>query len=80
MKAIIKFDYDAYVVDTDVALQILHLLEKSGERYTSEYHPSEGETPPFNTHHVWDEDLEDRKSLALLSEKMYRMGKLTGKP
>lgn len=80
MKAIIKFDYDCYVVDTDVALKILDLLEGSGERYTSEYHPSDGDTPSFNSHHVWEEDLEDRKSLSLLSGKMYRMGKLAGKP
>lgn len=75
MKAIVEMGYVSYVLDADKALQIIELLE-GAERYQEKYRGSGVDT----TLHVYTDETDKVKHLKLLSNNMYNLAKLAGKP
>lgn len=76
-KAIIRFGYDNYVMESEDAMRIYEILGKA-EHYHNKYQRKEdGGT----MHYVWQQDMsDDLKSIQLMPDSMYRMAKLAGKP
>lgn len=64
-----------FVMDADKALTLLDLL-KDAERYQDKYQPSE---KGGNTFHIFPQEKE-LATLRVLSNNMYAMAKLAGKP
>jgi hypothetical protein len=76
-KAIVTLGYNKYVLDVDKAVQVLEAL--SGvEKYEDVYHKAEeGGT----THHIYiDTEGSVVLSVHLMTEALYQMAKLAGKP
>lgn len=73
MPMIVSLGYGSLVLPTDDAVKLMHILEKA-EVYRKEYRDKNN-----STHHVWAQ--EDATYMAtLLSDDLYRMAKLAGKP
>lgn len=76
MKALIRVGYDQYVMDIDRAITLLESLadaEVFQEKYDSE----------TKTHSVYvyaQESKERVRELRLISDDLYKMAKLAGKP
>lgn len=64
-----------FVMDADKALTLLDLL-KDAEKYQDKYQPSD---KGGNTYHIFPQDREIA-ALKVLSNNMYAMAKLAGKP
>lgn len=77
MKAIIRVEGDTYVVEPEVAVHIRSMVE-GAEMYAEKWRRKEdGGT----TYHVYkDDEPPEPDSIALISESLYRMAKLAGKP
>lgn len=71
-KAIITINYVDYVVESEVALQIADTV-MNAERYTQKGYGSDA------THFIYDNDKTDF-NMRLISDDLYRMAKLAGKP
>lgn len=79
MKAVLRFGYLNFVLEAEDALQILTILDEKAERYEEKFRrDAEGEDA-YYTHHVWKHD-DKTPDLSLMSESLYRIGKLAGKP
>jgi len=81
-KCVITIGYNShYVLDTKDAVVIMDMLGKA-ELYEQKYHGAEGDKPSFYTYHVWDADTSDsvKANISLLSDSVYRMSKMAGKP
>ena len=81
-KCVINIGYNnSFVVNTKDAVLIMDMLSKA-ELYEQKYHGAEGDKPSYYTYHVWEADSVEsvRASISLLSDSMYRMSKLAGKP
>lgn len=76
-KAIISFGYEDYVVEAAEALEVYNILAKA-ERYKSRYRRhDEGGT----LHYIWPQDSsDDIKTIRIISDDLYRIAKLAGKP
>jgi hypothetical protein len=75
MKAIVTIGYTTFVMDMDKATALMTLVGNA-ETYDTKYHKADdGGT----THHVYDMDV-NSVSLKLMSDSMYSMAKLAGKP
>lgn len=65
-----------YIVSSAAALKIIEILEKA-EMYEDVWHkPEDGGM----TYHVWGAVNEDLPSLKIVSDNVYQMAKLAGKP
>ncbi len=69
---VLSFGYGDYIVSPKDAVTIMEILQKS-ERYECKY-VSGGD----NTHHVFPST--ESLTAKLISDDMYRMAKLAGKP
>ena len=69
------------MLETKDAVAVMDILSKA-ELYEQKYHGAEGDKPSFYTYHVWEADSSDsvRASITLLSDTIYRMAKMAGKP
>lgn len=72
-KAILTIGYTDYVMDLKDAVTIAEMLSKA-ERYENKY-VSGGP----NTQHIYENDKE-LGSIKLISDSLYQMAKLAGKP
>lgn len=74
---VIEFGWSTkFVVKTADAVKILEILEKA-ERYEDKWQKNEdGGT----TYHVWPAGVEDLPTIKLISDSIYQMAKLAGKP
>lgn len=74
---ILEFGWSAkFVVPTADAVKILQILEKA-DRYDEQWRKDdEGGT----TYHVWPAEMGDLPTIKLMSDSMYTMAKLAGKP
>ena len=72
MPMVVSLGYGDIVLPTKDAVQLLEILEKA-ERYRQKYN---GSNP--TTYHIWPQDVEYTGKL--ITEDMYRMAKLAGKP
>jgi len=73
MPMIVGMTYGEYVMDTKDAVALMQILERA-ETYQEKYRSS----PDENTHHVWPND--SKFTAKLISDDLYRMAKLAGKP
>ena len=76
MKAIIRLGYEEYVVPVDKAMLVMELMVEA-ERYEQKGY---SDTATF---HIWSatEELGDKRyTFTVISEDMYRVAKLAGKP
>ena len=79
-KIVISLGYRKFVMDADKALKIVDLLHDA-EMYESKYHSTVGDTPAYNSHHVYANDESTSTiGIELLPEAMYAVAKLAGKP
>jgi hypothetical protein len=69
------------VLDTKDAITVMDILGKS-ELYEQKYHGADNDKPSFYTYHIWEVDSVDgvRANIGLLSDSIYRMAKMAGKP
>jgi hypothetical protein len=76
-KAIVTLGgYNKYVLDVDKAMQLMEALS-SVEKYEDVYHKAEeGGT----THHIYIDTESSVISVHLMTEALYQMAKLAGKP
>ena len=80
MKAILRLGYLDYILPAEEAVKIMGLLE-GAERWESKYHKTTPTQAAHHTYHVYSEEAgAEVKNLELVSESMYRMAKLAGKP
>lgn len=75
-KAVIQLGYNHYVMDAEDALAIHEIIAKA-ERYQRKYRSKEDGGPLF---YIWEQDEFDMRSIELMSDSLYRMAKLAGKP
>lgn len=78
-KAIIRIGYREYVVDAKDALTFHEILAKA-ERYERKYRT---EDAGGSLYYIWEQDEQDgdqSNTIQLLSDNLYRMAKLAGKP
>jgi hypothetical protein len=74
-KVVISIGYRSYVMDAKDALAVAEAMA-SAERYDTKY-VKDGDS----MHHIWQQDgSEDNTTMKLISNEMYRMAKLAGKP
>lgn len=71
-KAIITINYDDYVVDADTALKVADLV-MNGERYSQKGYGKDA------SHYIYENDRTDF-NVRFISDDLYRMGKLAGRP
>ena len=73
---VIKFDYKEYVFPIKEGIQFLELFAKA-KRYSKNYNSATGS---YN-YYVWDRDNDENEQQAtLISDELYNMAKLAGKP
>lgn len=76
-KAVINVGYNDYVVDAEDALTLYNILAKA-ERYKRDYRSRDDGGP---LHHIWAQDNEEEmRNFTIMSDNLYRMAKLAGKP
>ena len=76
-KLCVTIGYKKYVLDVDDAVKFTELLSNA-EMYEEVSHKaSEG---GGTTHHVYDVGIAEGFSMHLISESLYQMAKLAGKP
>ena len=78
---VIEIGYESYVLPTEKALQLIEILELA-ERYERKYwskdeRESRGMKEEY-TYHVYPNDKQ--YNMKIISDDMYRMAKLAGKP
>ena len=81
-KCVVTIGYNnSFVVETKDAVAIMDMLGKA-ELYEQKYHGANDDKPSFYTYHIWEADTSDsvKASISLLSDSVYRMAKLAGKP
>ena len=74
MATVVSLSYGELVMPTKDALQLLEILERA-EAYMMKYHTEE---EGGNTHHIYPN--ESTYPARMISEDLYRMAKLAGKP
>lgn len=72
MPMVISLGYGDIVLPTEDAVHLLKILEK-GERYRMKYHSGNP-----STYHIWPQDVDYQAKL--ITDDVYRMAKLAGKP
>lgn len=77
-KAIVHLGYTDYILDADKALTVLGLL-KDAEVFEEKWKSTED---GGNTYHVYPQEMGrvDRWKMTLLTDQMYKLAKLAGKP
>ena len=76
-KAIVNVGYHDYVIDAEEALTLYAILAKA-ERYKRDYRSKDD---GGSLHYVWEQDNEEEmRSFTIISDNLYRMAKLAGKP
>ena len=76
-KVILAIGYKNYVIDTADAVKVAEVLSRA-ELYDSKYRSKDDGGTSI---HVWEQDPSDSTiSMIILSDSMYRMAKLAGKP
>jgi hypothetical protein len=80
MKAKIQIGYKSYVLDHDIAIQILTMLDDA-ECYDSQYQKDMGDGKGgFTTHYIYRQEEIKTYGLELIPDRLYKMWKLAGKP
>lgn len=78
---VIEFGYTKYIMPKDMAMQMVDILEKA-EVYEAKYWNTEERKargiPSDYTHHVYAN--EKQYNMQIVSDQMYEMAKLAGKP
>ena len=74
MAMVVSLSYGELVMPTKDAVQLLEILERA-EAYSTRYHTEE---EGGNTHHIYPN--ESSYNARMISEDLYRMAKLAGKP
>lgn len=76
-KAIIRIGYDHFVMDAEDALTIHGILARA-ECFKREYRSKDDGGPIY---YIWQQDVDnDGRSIEIISDNLYRMAKLAGKP
>lgn len=73
-KAILTIGYTSYVLDIKDAVGVVEILS-GAEMYESKYRS----TSP-NTHHIYANENPELGTIKLISDELYRLAKLAGKP
>ena len=72
MPMVVSLGYGDIVLPTKDAVTLMEILEKA-ERYRMKYHSGNP-----STYHIWPQDVDYQAKL--ITEDVYRMAKLAGKP
>ena len=72
MPMVLSLGYGDIVLPTKDAVTLMEILEKA-ERYRQKYNSGNP-----STYHIWPQDVE--YTAKLISDDLYRMAKLAGKP
>lgn len=74
---IVTVGYGEFAMSPKDAVALSEILQRA-ERYTKKYHREEGDVKSHYTHHAWAH--EEEFQMRLVSDDMFRMAKLAGKP
>lgn len=77
MPMVVSLSYGELVMPTEDAVTLLKILERA-ETYRHKYHNNGAGGSSETTHHVYPNDTPYHAKL--ISEDLYRMAKLAGKP
>lgn len=79
--AVLRIGYRRYVLPIDVAVIVAQAL-LDGEQFDSAYVRPEnrGDSGASHTYHVWSEMSAENPTIEFISDDMYRIAKLAGKP
>ena len=79
-KAVVRLGYHEYVLSLSDAGKIVELIA-TAERFERVYVPADKTKESYYTYHVYDQDAAGKfNSIEFMTEDMYRMAKLAGKP
>jgi hypothetical protein len=78
-KVVVEMGYKSFVMDTKDGVALMEVLGRA-EIYEEKYHREEGETQAGYTYHVYPMDVCSGIAMRLLSDDLYTMYKMAGKP
>lgn len=74
---VVRLGYNEVVMSTKDAVALGEIMQRA-EKYEKKYIRDEGSTKSSYSYHVWPS--EDEITMTLISDDLYRMAKLAGKP
>ena len=74
---IVTVGYNEFAMSPKDAVALSEILQRA-ERYQKKYHREVGDVKSHYTHHAWEH--EEEFQMRLVSDDMFRMAKLAGKP
>ena len=79
--AIVRLDYKNYIMPVDTAIAVVQALTDA-EIYLVKYIPTDKRLPGGldQTHHIWTEPAGISRSIDFISDDLYHLAKLAGKP
>ena len=79
-KAVLRLGYKEFLIEVGDMVKVIDLLAKA-ERFERVYVPADKTKESYYTYHVYDQDAAGKfNSIEFMTEDMYRMAKLAGKP
>jgi hypothetical protein len=78
-KVVLAMGYKSYVMDAKDGVALMDVLAKA-EVYEEKYHSAEGDNPSHYTYHVYPLDEKAGITMRLISDEVYGMYKLAGRP
>lgn len=79
-KAVVQVGYHQLVLDINKAVELVSMLH-SAERFTEKWKRDESTKESVTSYYVYGNDKqEEMVTLRLMSDELYRLAKLAGKP
>lgn len=78
-KVVVEMGYKSFIMDTKDGVALMEVLGKA-EIYEEKYHRDEGATESRYTYHVYPMDVRSGIAMRLMSDELYQMYKIAGKP
>jgi hypothetical protein len=78
-KVVVEMGYKSFVMDAKDGIALMQVLGKA-EMYEEKYHREEADIPSHYTYHVYPMEARSGIAMRLMSDDVYQLYKLAGKP
>lgn len=78
-KVVVEMGYKSFVMDTKDGIALMEVLGKA-EIYEEKYHRDEESKESRYTYHVYPMEVRSGIAMRLMSDELYKLYKLAGKP
>lgn len=78
-KVVVEMGYKSFIMDTNDGVALMEVLGRA-EIYEEKYHREEENNPSHYTYHVYPMEVRSGIAMRLMSDELYKLYKIAGKP